>query len=122
VALVAAVAVIVVGGNLRERGRSGDMTLHNAAVWTSVTFGVVALYLALVLTSLAVTLVVLPWGLVSQTVGHPADWGTMLKIGSLTAAAALTGSVFGAGLEEDETLKEAAFGGSDDVRYGDDPS
>jgi hypothetical protein len=118
-ALAAAVAVIVIGGGLREHGRSGRATLHNAAVWTSVTFGVVSLYAGLVVISVAVTFLVLPWALVSQTLGHPVGWGTMVRVGALTAAVALTGSVFGAGLEEDDTLKEAAFGESDDVRYVD---
>ena len=115
--LVAAVAVIVLGGNLRERGRGRSVRVHNAAVWISVVLGVLALYGVLLVGGLALALLVLPWSLVASTVGHAVGWGTLVRIGVLISTGALVGSVLGAGLEDDAELHEALFGGSDDARF-----
>ncbi len=122
--LVAGVAVLVVGGGLRERpgpGRSRrTVRQHNAAVWLGVGLGVLTLFGVLVLASLAITLVVLPGSLVAGAIGHHAGWATMTRIGIVTAIVSLVGSVFGAGLEDDEDVQEATFTGSDDVRFAED--
>ncbi|NYD42238.1 hypothetical protein [Nocardioides panaciterrulae] len=122
--LVVGVAVLVVGGDLRERpgpGRSRrSVRQHNAAVWLGVGLGVLTLFAVLVLASLAITLVVLPGSLVSGAIGHHAGWATMTRIGVVTAIVSLVGSVFGAGLEDDEDVQEATFTGSDDVRFAED--
>jgi uncharacterized membrane protein len=121
--LGATCVVLVVGGGLRERPPSRrarrTVLLHNTAVWTSVGIGVVTLFAGLVCANLAVTLAVLPWGLVAQTVGHPVGLGTMLQVGALTGVVALVGSAFGAGLEDDEDVHAATYTGSDDARYAD---
>jgi hypothetical protein len=122
--LMAAVLVLVVGGGLRERGTTGaprrSVRLHNTAVWLTVGLGVLSLFVVLVLANLAITLVVLPGSLVAGAVGHSVGWQTMARIGVVTAIVSLVGSVFGAGLEEDEDVQDATFGGSDDVRFADD--
>ena len=122
--LLAGIVVLVVGGNLRERpgpARSRRrVRQHNAAVWLGVGLGVLSLFVVLVLASLAITLVVLPTPLVTGAIGHHAGWVTMARIGVVTAIVSLVGSVFGAGLEDDGDVREATFGGSDDVRYSDD--
>ncbi len=121
--LGATCVVLVVGGGLRERPPSRrarrTVLLHNTAVWTSVGIGVVTLFAGLVCANLAVTLAVLPWGLVAQTVGHPVGLGTMLQVGALTGVVALVGSAFGAGLEDDEDVHAATYTGSDDARFAD---
>jgi hypothetical protein len=94
--------------------------LHNTAVWLNVGVGVLSLFAVLVLANLLITLVVLPGSLVAGAVGHPVGWETMARIGVVTAIVSLVGSVFGAGLEEDEDVQDATFGGSDDVRFADD--
>lgn len=112
--LVAGVAVLVLGGNLRERV-VGDRSrravlLHNTAVWISVGIGVLSLFAVLVTACVVLTQLVLPRGLVESTVGHAVHWPTMTRIGVLTAVVSLVGSVFGAGLEEDDEIREATFG------------
>ncbi|MGZ4479568.1 MAG: hypothetical protein ACXVW2_13215, partial [Nocardioidaceae bacterium] len=113
--LLATVLVLVIGGGLRERAPSRrvrrTVLIHNTAVWVSVSLGVVTMYAGLVLASLAVTLLVLPWGLVAQTVSHPVGWGTMLRVGALASVVALVGSAFGAGLEEDAAVQRATYTG-----------
>jgi hypothetical protein len=122
--LLAGVAVLVVGGGLRERPGPGrprrSVRQHNAAVWLGVGLGVLTLFAVLVLASLAITLVVLPGSLVASAIGHHAGWATMTRIGIVTAIVSLVGSVFGAGLEDDEDVQEATFTGSDDVRFAED--
>lgn len=112
--LFAGVGVLVLGGNLRERPE-GDRShravlLHNTAVWISVGIGVLSLFAVLVSACVVLTQLVLPRGLVESTVGHPVHWPTMTRIGVLTAIVSLVGSVFGAGLEEDDEIREATFG------------
>lgn len=113
--------VLVVGGGLRERAPSRrarrTVLLHNAAVWVSVGIGVTTLYVGLVGANLAVTLIVLPWRLVAQTVGHPVGLDAMLRVGALTGVVALVGSAFGAGLEDDDDVHAATYTGSDDARF-----
>jgi hypothetical protein len=122
--LLVGVVVLVVGGNLRERPGAlrsrRRVRQHNAAVWLGVALGVLTLFAVLVLASLVITLVVLPGSLVGDAIGHHAGWVTMTRIGIVTAIVSLVGSVFGAGLEDDGDVREATFGGSDDVRYSDD--
>jgi hypothetical protein len=122
--LLAGVLVLVVGGGLRERPTPGtsrhSVRLHNTAVWLSVGLGVLSLFAVLVLANLAITLLVLPDSLVAGAVGHSVGWPTMTRIGVVTAIVSLVGSVFGAGLEEDEDVQDATFGGSDDVRFAED--
>lgn len=122
--VLSGVAVLVIGGGLRERPgpeRSRrSVRQHNAAVWLGVGLGVLTLFAVLVLASLAITLVVLPGSLVAGAIGHPAGWATMTRIGIVTAIVSLVGSVFGAGLEDDEDVQEATFTGSDDVRFAED--
>ncbi len=64
--LIATSGVLVIGGGLRERAPSHrvrrTVLIHNAAVWVSVVLGVGTLFAGLVVASLGVTLLVLPWG------------------------------------------------------------
>lgn len=119
--LVATCGVLVIGGGLREHAPSRrvrrTVLIHNAAVWISVALGVLALYAGLVVVGLATTLLVLPWDLVAQTVGHPVGWGTMLRVGTLASVVALVGSAFGAGLEDDAAVQQATYTGSDDAEF-----
>jgi len=82
-----------------------------------VAIGVATLYAGLVVVDLAVSVVVLPHRLLAETLDHPASWGSVLRVGALTSTVALVGSVFGASLEDDDDVHEAAYTGSDDARY-----
>ncbi|NUR08240.1 MAG: hypothetical protein HOQ45_14680 [Nocardioidaceae bacterium] len=121
VALAVLCGVLVLGGGLRERAGSGaarrTVLLHNAAVWISVAVGVATLYVGLAAVDLLVSVVVLPHRLLAETLGHPASWTTVLRVGALTSTVALVGSVFGAGLEDDEDVQEATYTGSDEATY-----
>ena len=115
--------VLVVGGGLRERAphraARRAVLLHNTAVWVSVAIGVGTLYAGLVAANLAVTGLVLPVRLLTESLGHHAGIGTVVRVGMLTAAVALVGSAFGAGLEDDDDVHTATYTGSDDARYSD---
>lgn len=119
--LVATSGVLVIGGGLRERAPSHrvrrTVLIHNAAVWVSVTLGVGTLFAGLVVASLGVTLLVLPWGLVASTVGHAVGWTEMLRVGAVASVVAFVGSAFGAGLEDDAKVQQATYTGSDDAEY-----
>jgi hypothetical protein len=115
--------VLVIGGGLRERAPNRTarraVLLHNTAVWVSVAIGVTTLYAGLVAANLAVTGLVLPVRLLTESLGHHAGIGTVVRVGMLTAAVALVGSTFGAGLEDDDDVHTATYTGSDDARYSD---
>ena len=121
--LAALCGVLVIGGGLRERAPNRTarraVLLHNTAVWVSVAIGVTTLYVGLVAANLAVTGLVLPVRLLTESLGHHAGAGTVTRVGMLTAAVALVGSAFGAGLEDDDDVHTATYTGSDDARYSD---
>ncbi|HET7325882.1 MAG TPA: hypothetical protein VFJ14_01210 [Nocardioidaceae bacterium] len=123
--LAATTAVLAIGGGLLERAPSRrvrrTVIIHNTAVWVSVGLGVAALYVGLVVASVAATLLLLPYGLVAETVGHAVSAATLLRIGGLASVVALVGSAFGAGLEDDATVQRAAYTGSDDADFLDVP-
>ena len=112
--VVAVVLTIIIGAGLWERAPArpsarDQVVLFNVVTTATVVIGVLALYLALLLLTLIGVLLLVPDGLLSDTLGHPVWVGDQVELTWLAASVATVGGALGAGLETDEAVREAAY-------------
>jgi hypothetical protein len=117
-AVLAVVVTIVVGASLWERAPSGEarrspageqVILFNVVTLLTVVIGVLALYLALFILALGGVLLLVPQAGLTDALGRPAGTGDFLAIAWLACSVATIGGALGAGLESDESVREAAY-------------
>lgn len=111
---VAATALtLVVGAQLWERARSRrvrkQVVLFNLATLGTVVIGVLSLYAALFVLALLGALLLVVDPLYSEALGHPAGLSDHLELAWLISSLATVGGALGAGLESDESVREAAY-------------
>ncbi|MEV0355644.1 hypothetical protein AB0H71_06210 [Nocardia sp. NPDC050697] len=111
--IIAIAATLVIGAELWERAPGRRMreqvALFNIATVATVLIGVGAFYLALFgLAVLAAAFLVVPSGF-ADALGHPVGIGDYLELAWLTCSLATVGGALGAGLEDDDTVREAAY-------------
>jgi len=82
--------------------------LFNVVTAATVTLGVLALYLAVLVSTLVGALLLVPNGL-AATLGHPVGVADRVQLAWLAASLATVGGALGAGLETDEAVREAAY-------------
>jgi hypothetical protein len=113
VAVGATTATLVVGGGLWEHARRSaareQVALFNLATTATVLIGVLALYAALFALALLAALVLVVPALYGDTLGHPAGFSDYVELTWLTSSLATLGGALGAGLEQDEVVREAAY-------------
>ncbi|GAA4981017.1 hypothetical protein [Kineococcus glutinatus] len=116
VALASVAAIVVtllVGAGLWERahhrGVREQVALFNIATTVTVLIGVLALYGALFALSLAAALLLVVPSLLAEGLGHPVGFADHLQLVWLTSSLATVGGALGAGLEADETVRQAAY-------------
>jgi hypothetical protein len=111
--VVAIAVTLVVGAELWERPASPrvrkQVALFNLATAATVTIGVLSLYAALFVLSLAAAGVLVVPSLFAAGLGHPVHLGDYLELSWLTSSLATVGGALGAGLESDEAVREAAY-------------
>ncbi|MGY1786628.1 hypothetical protein [Geodermatophilus sp. SYSU D00698] len=111
--VVAICATLVVGAGLWERARSRrvrkQVALFNLATVATVVIGVLTLYAALFTLALVGSLLLVPSALFAEGLGHPAAIGDYLELAWLTSSLATVGGALGAGLEDDDAVREAAY-------------
>ncbi|WP_240619600.1 hypothetical protein [Blastococcus sp. TF02-8] len=111
--VVAIAVTLIVGADMWERPRSRrvrkQVVLFNIATAATVTIGVLSLYLALFVLALLGGLFLVVEPLFSDGLGHPAHFSDYLELAWLTCSLATVGGALGAGLESDETVREAAY-------------
>ncbi|GAA1567251.1 hypothetical protein GCM10009827_106240 [Dactylosporangium maewongense] len=117
-AVLAVVVTIIVGASLWERTPSGatgrspageQVILFNIVTVLTVVIGVLALYLALFVLALGGVLLLVPEAGLTDALGRPAGTGDFLAIAWLACSVATIGGALGAGLESDESVREAAY-------------
>jgi hypothetical protein len=118
-AVLAVVVTIIVSASLWERLPSGaargspagqQVILFNMVTVLTVVIGVLALYLALLVLALGGVLLLVPEAGLSDALGRPGGTGDFLAIAWLASSVATIGGALGAGLESDESVREAAYG------------
>jgi hypothetical protein len=111
---VAAITVaLIAGAGLWEHasypvGRK-QVTLFNLATTATVVLGVLSLYAALLLLAVLISPVVVPSQLLEESIGHAVRVGDYMKLAWLTSSLATVGGALGAGLENDEAVRAAAY-------------
>ncbi len=111
---VAAITVaLIAGAGLWEHasypvGRK-QVTLFNLATTATVVLGVLSLYAALLLLAVLTSPVLVPSQLLEESIGHAVRAGDYMKLAWLTSSLATVGGALGAGLENDEAVRAAAY-------------
>lgn len=113
VAVLATTTTLIVGAHLWEHAPTPQVrkqvALFNLATTATVTIGVLTFYAALfVLAALAAAILVVP-ALLADSLGHPIGVSEYLQLAWLTSSLATVGGALGAGLETDDTVREAAY-------------
>ena len=112
-AVAAITAALILGAGLWEHGSNPvggkQVTLFNLATTGTVVLGVLFLYAALLLLALLMTAVLVPGGLLEESIGHAVRAGDYTKLVLLASALATLGGALGAGLESDEAVRAAAY-------------
>lgn len=113
-ATAAMIAWLILDHELWERPRSPDerqrAVLYNAATVITLTVGVAIFHLGLFILLLLTAWWTLPPQLVADNIGHSVDFPTLLRMAWLVSAVATLGGALGSGMEDDEAVKEAAYG------------
>lgn len=111
--VAAIVTTLILGAGLWERVRHQRMrqqvVLFNVATTATVVIGVLVFYLALFVLALLATLLLVVPGLFEQTLGHHVGLADYAELAWLTSSLATAGGALGAGLESDESVREAAY-------------
>ncbi|WP_246273316.1 hypothetical protein [Phytohabitans houttuyneae] len=118
--VLAVVLTLLLGADLWERAppqrdpevvraTREQVVLLNAVTVTTLVIGVLALYCALFVLSLVSVLLLVPPGLHAAALDHPTGFSDQVELAWLVSALATLGGALGAGLESDETVREAAY-------------
>jgi hypothetical protein len=120
-ATAAMVGWLIVNHKLWERPSSPvereRAALYNASTLATLTIGVVVLHVTSFVLLLLTAWWTLPPQLVEQTLGHPVGPADYLRLAWLVAAVATLGGALGSGLEDDEAVKQAAYGARQQQRF-----
>lgn len=111
--VVGITVALIAGAGLWERtshpaGRK-QVTLFNLATTGTVVLGVLFLYVALLVLALVTSPVLVPAQLLEQGIGRDVGVGDYVKLAWLTSSLATLGGALGAGLENDDTVRAAAY-------------
>lgn len=113
-ATAAMIGWLILDHELWERPKSPEererAVLYNAATVITLTVGVVLFHIGLFILLLLTAWWTLPPQLVADNIGHPVDLPTLLRMAWLVAAIATLGGALGSGMEDDDAVKEAAYG------------
>jgi len=110
----ATVVTLIVAHELWEHGGDGlrreQAVLFNAATTITVVLGVLVLYAALFAIAFAGAWLIVADGLLAKALGHPPNPSDYLRLAWLVSSLSMVGGALGGGLENDETVRQAAYG------------
>lgn len=112
-AVGAVTLTLMIGADLWERPRRRvereQVTLFNLATTATVVIGVVTFFGALFVLSFLAAVLLVDAGVFAAVVGQPVGLAEYAQLSLLTAALATVGGALGAGLENDDVVRAAAF-------------
>jgi uncharacterized membrane protein len=112
--ICASVATLIVEHGLWERAADRRLReqaiLFNVVTLITVAFGVIALYAAVSLLSLAAASLTISPSLMSAQIQHRSDFGDYVRLALLAGALSTVGGALGSALESDTAVREAAYG------------
>jgi hypothetical protein len=94
----------------RLAGELPRLRLYNAATVLTLALGVVSLYVALLVVTLAAAWLLVVAELLRQHLGHPVGWSDYLTVAWMASSIATVGGALGSGLESDAAVRAAAYG------------
>jgi hypothetical protein len=110
----ATVVWLIVSHHLWEprqgRGSRQQTVLFNAATTLTVLLGAAWLYAAVFVLTVGTAALLVDPGVLGKALGHDADIGDYAALAWMTSSLATVAGGLGAGLETDETVREAAYG------------
>lgn len=114
VSMLATIVSLIAAHDLWERAVDDRMreqaVLFNVATTATITLGVLCLYAALFVLTLGATGLLLTTGALSRAVGHHASMATDVSLAWMVTSLATVGGALGVGLEDDTTVRQAAYG------------
>jgi hypothetical protein len=110
--VVAVVAVHELWERVPEPSVRGQVVLFNLATLATVFGGILTLYVALLVLTLAGAALIIAPSVLAQTLGHDVGVTDYAVLAWFVASLATVGGALGAGLESDEAVREAAYAGS----------
>ena len=112
-AIGAVSATLILGADLwerpRRRAQREQVILFNLATTATVAIGVVVFYLVLFILSWVGALLLIDEQVLAGVAGHPVNALDYAKISWLTASLATVGGALGAGLEDEDVVRAAAY-------------
>lgn len=120
-ATAAMVAWLVINHRLWERPDSQSQrdraALYNTATVITLTIGVVVLHASSFILLFLTALWTLPPQMLEENIGHAVGAADYLRLAWLVAAVATLGGALGSGLEDDDVVREAAYGVRQQQRF-----
>jgi uncharacterized membrane protein len=114
VTLGGAVGTLIAVHGLWERAPNPQVKeqamLFNIVTLITVAFGILALYVAVCVLSLAAALLVIEPSVMSTQIGHRSNFADFVRLALLAGALATVGSALGGTLESDAAVREATYG------------
>jgi hypothetical protein len=115
------VAWLIIEHELWERPCSAEererAVLYNASTALTLTIGVAIFHAGLFLLLLVTAWWTLPPQMVAHNIGHPVGLSSLLLMAWLVAAVATLGGALGSGMEDDDAVREAAYGARQRQRF-----
>jgi hypothetical protein len=112
--LTAIVASLILVHGLWERPVEGrgreQIVLFNVATTLTLLVGVLSLYVALFVLTLAGTGLMLDDAVLAHAVGHPVSVTEHIEVAWMVASLATVGGALGSAIESDRAVREAAYG------------
>jgi hypothetical protein len=113
-ASAAMLAWLILDHKLWERPQSADererARIYNMATVVTLTIGIAILHVALFILLLITAWWTLPPEMIAKNIGHPVGLSTLLMMAWLVAAVATLGGALGSGMEDEDSVKAAAYG------------
>lgn len=113
-ATVTMIAWLIVDHKLWERPPSATdrerAVLYNTSTVITLTIGVIVFHVAVFVLLLVTAWWTIPPEMATEELGHPVGFSTLVMLAWLVAAVATLGGALGSGLEDDDAVKEAAYG------------
>lgn len=112
--IATAVVILIAVHGLWERARDSRVReqaiLFNIVTAITVTFGIVALYVAVCVLTLAAASLLIEPSIMSSGIGHASDATDYVRLAVLASALATVAGALGGALESDAAVREATYG------------
>ncbi|MFE0749380.1 hypothetical protein [Gordonia sp. NPDC058843] len=120
-ATVTMIAWLIVDHKLWERPSSAAdrerAVLYNTSTVITLAIGVVVFHAAVFVLLLLTAWWTIPPEMATEELGHPVGFSTLMMLAWLVAAVATLGGALGSGLEDDDAVKDAAYGARQRQRF-----